>query len=620
MSAALIQRKGVASGLRDTPIQSRAGALVPSTFDDAESTVDVVFAAGAAVLRRDWDSGQRYEEALEISAGAIDLERIEAGVVHVLDNHDLYTSVRSVLGIVVRAWVAEGKAFATLKLSSDPAKAGVVADIKAGVIRAVSVGYSVQRYEVDDSAEPPRWTATRWMPQELSFVTVPADAGASTRSAPTQRVEPCEFTTRGAKTPNLEPSMNQIDTTERAAEISDLCTRHAVGHMTAALIRGNKPLSEVKDEIMTAIAVRDAAGGHHQNTRGAPAGDAAEASRELITNTLAARMGVRVKGAVLGSVDCVGLAARSLSLGGVQVNDAWSRSEIVQRAMGMHSTGDFPALLGSAARRVLHDAYEAAPVALKLLARRIDATDFRERSIVRMSSAPSLEKVNEHGEFKYGSASEASASWKLDTYGRIIGLTRQAMVNDDLGGFADLLGKFGDAAARKEADLLYAVLTTPPTIDGVALFSAARSSLVVDALDIEGLGAAVVALRKQRDIGGALVAQEPAYMVVPAALEMRARQLVASFTAMQAGDVQPFSLKVAVEPRLDAVSATAWYLVAARQSALEYGYLDGNEGVQITQREGFEVDGIEIKARLDFGCGWGAPLGWVKSNGDDVAL
>lgn len=122
------------------------------------------------------------------------------------------------------------------------------------------------------------------------------------------------------------------------------------------------------------------------------------------------------------------------------------------------------------------------------------------------------------------------------------------------------------------------------------------------------------------DVAVGLLSQEPASLVVPAALEMVARQLVATFTAVQAGDVQPFTLSVVVEPRLDAVSAKTWYLVAARQSALEYGYLDGAEGVQIIQREGFEVDGLEIKARLDFGCGWGSPVGWVKSNGDGVGL
>ena len=65
---------------------------------------------------------------------------------------------------------------------------------------------------------------------------------------------------------------------------------------------------------------------------------------------------------------------------------------------------------------------------------------------------------------------------------------------------------------------------------------------------------------------------------------------------------------------MDAASTSAWYLTAGNQTALEYGYLDGERSVQITQRESFKVDGLEVKARLDFGCGWVVPVGWVKSD------
>lgn len=243
--------------------------------------------------------------------------------------------------------------------------------------------------------------------------------------------------------------------------------------------------------------------------------------------------------------------------------------------------------------------------------------DFRASSVVRLGGAPSLENVNEHGEFTYEQVLEADSAWRLATFGKIIALTRQAMVNDDLSGFAGLLQKFGQAAARREAEELVSVLLAPPAIDGSPLLHADRKTLITDKLDAEGLGAAVRSLRAQKDIDGGLIAQEPITLVVPSALEMVARQLAATFTATKAGDVQPFSLGVALEPRPDAASAAAWYLVAGNQNVLEYGYLDGSEGVQITQREGFEIDGLEIKARLDFGSGWAAPVGWVKSTGVD---
>ena len=189
------------------------------------------------------------------------------------------------------------------------------------------------------------------------------------------------------------------------------------------------------------------------------------------------------------------------------------------------------------------------------------------------------------------------------------------MVNDDLQGFATLLRKFAQAAARREADELAAILLAPNLVDGSELFHADRSSLVDKKLTLAGLGVAVEALRLQKEGDGGLILQEPANLVVPVALEMTARQLVATFVANTADTVQPYRLGVVVEPRLDVVSKSAWYLVAGNQSALEYGYLDGTQGVQITQREGFEIDGVEVKARLDFGCGWVAPVGWVKSSG-----
>jgi hypothetical protein len=116
-------------------------------------------------------------------------------------------------------------------------------------------------------------------------------------------------------------------------------------------------------------------------------------------------------------------------------------------------------------------------------------------------------------------------------------------------------------------------------------------------------------------VGGGFIIQEPAFLVVPAALETLARQLVAIITPAATTSVQPYGVTVVVEPRLDAFSATAWYLVAGNQSALEYGYLDGATGPQTFTQDGWEVDGTEFKCRLDFGAGWVSPLGWVKSTG-----
>ena len=67
-----------------------------------------------------------------------------------------------------------------------------------------------------------------------------------------------------------------------------------------------------------------------------------------------------------------------------------------------------------------------------------------------------------------------------------------------------------------------------------------------------------------------------------------------------------------MEPRL--TDPAAWYLAADPSviDGLEYAYLEGAPGPQIETRQGFEVDGVQIKVRLDFGCGWIDFRGWHK--------
>jgi hypothetical protein len=101
----------------------------------------------------------------------------------------------------------------------------------------------------------------------------------------------------------------------------------------------------------------------------------------------------------------------------------------------------------------------------------------------------------------------------------------------------------------------------------------------------------------------------PAFLVVPPSLELAAEQLIAqTIVPTKASDVVPNSIRslaVISEPRLEPASGAApWYLFAspAAIDTIEYAYLEGQEGVFIETRMGFDVDGVEIKARLDFGA------------------
>jgi len=221
--------------------------------------------------------------------------------------------------------------------------------------------------------------------------------------------------------------------------------------------------------------------------------------------------------------------------------------------------------------------------------------------------------VNEKGEFTHGSIAESKETYKLATYGRIVSITRQVIINDDLSAFTRIPAGFGVAAATLESDTVWGIVTGNPNMgDGVALFHANHANLNSgggSALALAGLGTGMAAMAKQKGLDGITVLNvQPRYLAVPVALQLTAFQLVAANLApAQSANVVPDYIRALTsiaEPRLDAASATAWYLFASLDQidTVEYAYLEGQDGVYIETRQGFDVDGVEIKARLDFGA------------------
>lgn len=546
-----------------------ADALIPCTI----ATVTPVIRFGVA-------------EVLDCSPMGVDLTRAPLPLVIAHNTSSL------AVGVVEQLTATGDRVTGLVRFATSDEAQQIRADVIAGIHRSLSVGYAL----LDEGTPIQGGMSYRWQPHEVSIVPVPADPAAGFF--------------RSLNQPGVHTMPQNNQSAEEIRAIKDLCRRHRVDDLVDGLMTRAATFEQAREAVLEALAARDDAAGGRLNVRSINGGT--DQQRDLILNTLVARMGGRPTGEILRSADCTQLAIRSLELSGQRVSHSDGRDRIIERAL--HTTSDFPNLLGTAAGRVLHDAYAEAPVALKLISREKLLTDFRARSVVRLGGAPSLDKVNESGEFNYGTMADQASAWRLATFGKIIGLSRQALVNDDLEGFADLITKFGLAAARREADELVAVLTSAPAVEGAALFSTGRSTQITNALGAEAVAKAVIALRAQKD-GTALISQEPGYLVVPAAQEYYGRQIVAAIAATKTADVQPYELTLVVEPRLDAISVKEWYLAAKNQTALEHGYLDGAAGVQVTTREGFEVDGLEVKARLDFGCGWVAPYGWVKSLG-----
>jgi ATP-dependent protease ClpP protease subunit len=320
------------------------------------------------------------------------------------------------------------------------------------------------------------------------------------------------------------------------------------------------------------------------------------------------------------------MGSRMLHMSGERISWA-SRHDVADRVLmaGGHSTSDFPNLLTSAARRVLQTSYESAGSPLKQLARRIDAPDFRALTSVRLSGAPSLDPVNEGAEIGYGTRFETKESFKVGTYGKIFCLTREALINDDLGAFAKSNVDFGRAAARCEADIIASLFTANSgngiaMDDGSPIYGTARGNKAASgsAITVDALGAARRALREMKDVDGkTLINAVPKYLVVGPAKETEAEKALASLLATQLDDVNPFSGKYTlyVEPRF---AGNAWRLFAdpADISTIAIAYLNGHNGPSVTTREGWTTLGLEVRAVLDFGAGIENAKGTYLNPGD----
>ncbi|HOX90227.1 MAG TPA: peptidase U35 [Burkholderiaceae bacterium] len=312
------------------------------------------------------------------------------------------------------------------------------------------------------------------------------------------------------------------------------------------------------------------------------------------------------------------LARRALDLHGIST-EGLSRHQVVAMAMGnddsmgfraAHGVSDFTVALASTVNRTLRAAYESAPRTFTQWATPGTLSDFRAATRVAIAGNLTMEKVNEFGEFKRGKLVDAGETIQLATYGKIIGVTRQVVINDDINFLQRLPRMAARAAADFESDTVYGVLKGNPNMaDGNPLFHSAHGNLSAAgaAIGEAGLTEARKALRLQTDPSGngQPLNLTGRYLITGATKETEAQKFLnAVIVATKAADTNVFqsAYTLVVEPRLDKTNPLEWFLVAdpSQIDTVEYAYLEGEQGLYTEQRMGFDVDGLELKARLDF--------------------
>jgi hypothetical protein len=651
------------------PMQLRRAPILPATVNTETRSVDVVFTTGAAVRRRrwtGWDTSVPFDEILDVSDRAVDLTRLNAGA-PALDSHSVWSS-HSQVGVVERAWIEGKEGKATIRFPReglDQAADRMFGLISDGIIRNVSVGYSIERVKVVEPAakgEVEQRIVERWTPLEVSFVTVPADPRAQVRAAdqasfPVEIIDnrmqkeasmpenttvmagdvPASNETRqapiaapvqpeptAARMPELTPALDAEAIATRAREgerdrvstIHDLAGRLNLERGFAEdLVKRGVTVDESRRLILDQVAARsDETRTFSQVSIPLGGRDERVTRRNAVANALLHRYSPTLfqlddSACQYRGMSLLELARESLTNAGVNTRGL-SRDEVATRSL--HSTSDFPEILSAVTNKTLRQAYETYPRTFMLFCRQVLATDFKAMNRVQLGEAPQLLEVGESGEFKRGTLGESKESYKVKTYGRVVAITRQTLINDDLDAFTRIPAMYGNSIAQLESDVVWGIITANPAMaDGNALFHTTHKNLAGTgtALAVDAVGAARAAMALQTGFDKKTVLNiRPAFLIVPAALELKAEQLVAqNLVPADSTKVVPQSIRTLSpisEPRLDAASATAWYLAASPNQidTIEYAYLEGQQGAYIETRNGFDVDGVEIKCRLDFGA------------------
>ena len=321
----------------------------------------------------------------------------------------------------------------------------------------------------------------------------------------------------------------------------------------------------------------------------------------------------------------IDLAGHALTIAGQDRNAFQNNDQMLRAAF---STTSLPTILGDSVGKSLVAAYEESTVSWKPFCHIADAESFRDQKGVRPAAIASLEELGAGGQIKHGTLTEEDVfTWSVATFAKMLSVTRTTIINDDLGFISELAPMLGTAAGRSLNDLIWSTILGGQTAN---YFSSGNANLATSssALAVGTLGAAVAAMRSQRDDNGYDLNISPIALVVPPALELTARALLNSNDLLgtsgpNGNPVKGIVAELIVEPRISNTTRFAnatsiqWFLFGApKDRAITVGFLRGQTTPTIeTSDADFNTLGIQLRVYHDYGVALADPRGAYKAVG-----
>jgi hypothetical protein len=314
------------------------------------------------------------------------------------------------------------------------------------------------------------------------------------------------------------------------------------------------------------------------------------------------------------------------------IRAAFSADRRLIQAAGGFSTISLSGILSNVANKTMLTAYSAVESVVAMFCAETDVNDFKEVTRYRLTGNGVFEKVGPDGELKHAGLSEQAYTNKVETYGRMIALTRHMMINDDLGAFLQIPRIIGRMSALKREEAVFELLLSNPgnffAVGNKNFISGAATTLSIDSLT-----QAEQAFLDQTDTDNKPILLSPSVLLVPSSLKVAAQVLMTETrinetTTTDKGKpaVNPHAgkWKPVASPYLNAQgisggSAKAWYLFAnpADVAAIEIAYLRGKRTPTIESGDtDFNTLGMQWRGYFDFGVAMQDFRAAVKSKGE----
>ena len=285
------------------------------------------------------------------------------------------------------------------------------------------------------------------------------------------------------------------------------------------------------------------------------------------------------------------------------------------------STVTLPGILSNVANKELLQGYMEEDTVWREIAQTKSVSDFKTVTSYRLLDDMTYEKVGAGGVIKHGRISEESFTRSADTYAKMFTITRQDIINDDMGAFDDLRARLGRGSAMKLNDLFWETflgnLGTIFTTTRTNYISGSTTNLGTDGVGL-GLGQKAWRQRTSSSADGAKrVGGRPKYLLVPPELETVADALytarnVAAVKVSDAntfaGKYQPLCAPQLSDSSITGYSTTAWYLIGdkAMGSPIVVSFLNGQETPTVESADAdFNTLGIQFRGYHDFGVDLG---------------